>query len=429
MMSFGQFTQIPDPAFEQALIDEGYDITLDGQVYTSIIDQISYLDLSNTGLMNLSGIEDFISLTGLNLSGNPINDLSPLLNSFSSIVWLGLVNTPNLANIDLSIVSGSVSLGGPFFYSMNQFTNINCMIRLKDCSQSLDLNFDSFSASIISLEVEPSNNIPSLTLSGSNLNSLNFNAGYDSNIGSYVPPNVNNLILQNLPNLTELNIAGMYNIQNMSSFVQQGDINISITNVPSLEYLDLSYYNVNITDLSQFTQLRTAIFYSSNIIDYDLSNSNSLGRFLCGGDNVQSIKICSNEIDTIGISDCLNLNCLSIKGDCCFGFSLGVINTPNLFCLEVDDAQYYTIIANTPPGQINSSINLDSQISFSNNCNNSCSLNCNLSSLNLTELNTNPKQLIKIVDVLGRETPFKPNTPLLYIYNDGTVERKMIIKE
>ena len=45
-------------------------------------------------------------------------------------------------------------------------------------------------------------------------------------------------------------------------------------------------------------------------------------------------------------------------------------------------------------------------------------------------LNSNytPKQLIKIVDVLGRETPFKPNTPLLYIYNDGSVERKMIIE-
>ena len=45
------------------------------------------------------------------------------------------------------------------------------------------------------------------------------------------------------------------------------------------------------------------------------------------------------------------------------------------------------------------------------------------------KLNNTTKQLIKIVDVLGRETPFKPNTPLLYIYNDGTVERKMIIKE
>jgi hypothetical protein len=47
----------------------------------------------------------------------------------------------------------------------------------------------------------------------------------------------------------------------------------------------------------------------------------------------------------------------------------------------------------------------------------------------IVELNTTPKQLIKIVDVLGRETPFKPNTPLLYIYDDGTVERKMVIKE
>ena len=44
------------------------------------------------------------------------------------------------------------------------------------------------------------------------------------------------------------------------------------------------------------------------------------------------------------------------------------------------------------------------------------------------ELNNTPKQLIKIVDILGRETPFKPNTPLLYIYDDGTVERKMTIK-
>ena len=44
------------------------------------------------------------------------------------------------------------------------------------------------------------------------------------------------------------------------------------------------------------------------------------------------------------------------------------------------------------------------------------------------ELNNTPKQLIKIVDVVGRETPFKPNTPLLYIYDDGTVERKVVLK-
>ena len=51
-----------------------------------------------------------------------------------------------------------------------------------------------------------------------------------------------------------------------------------------------------------------------------------------------------------------------------------------------------------------------------------------VNNVGIVELNKTPKKLIKIVDVLGRKTPFKPNTPLLYIYDDGTVERKMIIE-
>ena len=43
---------------------------------------------------------------------------------------------------------------------------------------------------------------------------------------------------------------------------------------------------------------------------------------------------------------------------------------------------------------------------------------------------TNDKlpNLIKIVDVLGKVTSPKPNTPLFYIYEDGTVEQKMSIQ-
>lgn len=33
------------------------------------------------------------------------------------------------------------------------------------------------------------------------------------------------------------------------------------------------------------------------------------------------------------------------------------------------------------------------------------------------------KEVIKIVDLLGRETKFQPNIPLIYIYSDGTTER------
>ena len=38
------------------------------------------------------------------------------------------------------------------------------------------------------------------------------------------------------------------------------------------------------------------------------------------------------------------------------------------------------------------------------------------------------KRLIKITDVLGRETKGTKNEPLFYIYDDGTVEKRIIIE-
>jgi hypothetical protein len=38
------------------------------------------------------------------------------------------------------------------------------------------------------------------------------------------------------------------------------------------------------------------------------------------------------------------------------------------------------------------------------------------------------KQLVRITDLLGRETTRKPNSAQLYIYNDNTVEKKIIIE-
>jgi len=42
---------------------------------------------------------------------------------------------------------------------------------------------------------------------------------------------------------------------------------------------------------------------------------------------------------------------------------------------------------------------------------------------NIPELYSKDKELIKIIDILGRETIVKPNTPLIYIYSDGSCER------
>ena len=46
----------------------------------------------------------------------------------------------------------------------------------------------------------------------------------------------------------------------------------------------------------------------------------------------------------------------------------------------------------------------------------------------ITTIIKNEKKLIRIVDVLGREVLPTKNAPLFYIYDDGTVEKKLIVK-
>jgi hypothetical protein len=46
----------------------------------------------------------------------------------------------------------------------------------------------------------------------------------------------------------------------------------------------------------------------------------------------------------------------------------------------------------------------------------------------VNEVNTNNKQLLKIVDILGKESSPNKKGLLFYIYSDGTVEKKLIIE-
>lgn len=41
----------------------------------------------------------------------------------------------------------------------------------------------------------------------------------------------------------------------------------------------------------------------------------------------------------------------------------------------------------------------------------------------IEELENTDRKLVKIVDFMGRETHYQPNTPLIYMYDDGTIER------
>ena len=46
----------------------------------------------------------------------------------------------------------------------------------------------------------------------------------------------------------------------------------------------------------------------------------------------------------------------------------------------------------------------------------------------IKDYSINNKSLIKVVDVLGRETAIEPNKLLLYIYSDGTIKKEYVTK-
>jgi type IX secretion system substrate protein len=100
--SFAQITQIPDPNFEQALIDLGIDSDgiVNGQVLTSDVENVTSLNVTSKGIHDLTGLEDFVALENLNVSSNMMTSLS-LVNNIN-LKELIFNTSHNLVDIDVS---------------------------------------------------------------------------------------------------------------------------------------------------------------------------------------------------------------------------------------------------------------------------------------------------------------------------------------
>tara|TARA_B100001093_G_scaffold508406_1_gene570543 strand:+ start:1724 stop:2533 length:810 start_codon:yes stop_codon:yes gene_type:complete len=65
---------------------------------------------------------------------------------------------------------------------------------------------------------------------------------------------------------------------------------------------------------------------------------------------------------------------------------------------------------------------------FSGNPTTSCTYNFNINEISTVIVDKNiKKNMMKISSYLGQETSFTKNTPLIYIYDDGTIEKKITI--
>jgi hypothetical protein len=61
-------------------------------------------------------------------------------------------------------------------------------------------------------------------------------------------------------------------------------------------------------------------------------------------------------------------------------------------------------------------------------CDSIVNLNLTVTTTGISDIANNKSNLVKITDMLGQETPYRKNTPLFYIYDDGTVEKRIVIE-
>ena len=178
--------------------------------------------------------------------------------------------------------------------------------------------------------------------------------------------------------------------------------------------IECSFLNIaDLTGIEEFSSLTELNCRGNQIPIFDVSNHTSLTFLDCSYNQLTDIDISSNtNIITFVCNSNFQLISLDVRNSNNINMTTVVMSqNPNLSCISVDDSIYSTNNWTVANG------NIDPQHYFSNNC-----------SPNSVEEHTTYKELLKVIDVLGIKTRGKTNEPLFYIYDDGTVEKRIVIE-
>ena len=193
--------------------------------------------------------------------------------------------------------------------------------------------------------------------------------------------------------LTSLDVSNNAALTQLACYDNQLT-SLDVSNNAALTYLNFQMNQLTSLDVSQNTAL-VVLYCDNNLLtSLDVSQNTALTILWCSANQLTSLNV-------------RNGNNINWNWEFCGGYyDFSSQNNPNLYCIEVDDVAWSTV----------NIIMIDAQHYFSNNC----------SGTGIQEHSTN-KELLKVTDLLGRETK-QTNQPLLYIYDDGTVEKRIVIE-
>ncbi|QOG02972.1 LamG-like jellyroll fold domain-containing protein [Flavobacterium sp. MDT1-60] len=294
------YTLIPDSNFEQKLINLGIDTDgLNGKVLTYNISTVKFLDLTKSNISDLTGIQDFVSLTDLYCGQNSLTTLNVSKNT--ALTTLDC-NNNKITSLD---VSNNIALLNLSCYS-NQLTALD--VKVNTALTKLDSGSNKYTA----LDVSSNTALTFLGCNTSQLTSLDVSKNTALNLLDCRENKLTQLDVSKINTLTEL-------------YCQSNQLtNLDISKNKALEFLNCSKNQLTTLDVSVNTALVGLYSNSNQLTNLNLKNANNV-KFaylnLIDNPNLSCIKV-----DDV---DFANEN-WSAKKDATASFSLDCLPTYTL---------------------------------------------------------------------------------------------------
>ncbi|OOV19615.1 T9SS type A sorting domain-containing protein [Flavobacterium sp. LM4] len=314
---YAQYTSIPDVNFENKLIALGIDSgTTDGQVLTSNIDKLTSLDVSNSSITDLTGIQDFVSLKYFHCHYNKLTTLD--LSKNTALIYL-YCRSNQLTSLDLSKNTALETLD----CHTNSFITLDLSknIALKDLTCSYN--------SLTTLNVSKNIFLENLTCDNNQLATVDVSENTALKI--FVCHN-NQLPTLDLSKNTAL-IQLTCNSNPLTS--------LDLSNNTALVYLQCIYNTLTTLDLSMNTALQNLSCFSGSLTTLDLSKNIALKSLDCHSNKLTTLDFSKNvALDRL---HCYSnqLTSLNLKnGKNSLLTDLNCKSNPSLNCIDVDDVSY-----------------------------------------------------------------------------------------
>ena len=273
---------IPDPNFEQSLIDQGIDTNgLTGNILLSDAEAATSLNVSNRAIENATGLKAFTNIESLNISDNSLTEIDLTENTS-----LTSIDVSGNALAELFISSGNKLI--ELYASGNGLTQVN----LRDLSnlEKLDISGNIFE----SLDLSEFRYLGEIDVSNNNLTGLDLRNG--NNTAITLMDATNNPFLQCIGVDDSSNIPSGWSIDLTSSYTNSGDCDApTVITKDIVVYLDR--YGLASISPQDIDNGSTDNVSPQKNLTYDLN----ISEFDCGnmGDNEVNL-IVTDESGNIG---------------------------------------------------------------------------------------------------------------------------------